>query len=177
MKQTKLKWGQTYHIYNRGNNRGQIFFEDENYAYFMSLYKKYLLCYVELYAYCLLQNHFHLLLRIKEQEQISSGSEVHISSMFGTYVKAFNHRYKRTGSLFEGRYQRKEVMNNNQLFSTLVYIHQNPQKHGLVSSFEDWPYSSYQHYLDRDPDDLIAPSLIHDSLSYDSIMELHNLIV
>lgn len=177
MNQTKLKWGHTYHIYNRGNNRSQIFYEEENYSYFMRLFKKYLLPYVELYAYCLLSNHFHLLLRIKEQAEFIRGSQVNISlrlgTFFGTYVKAINHRYKRTGSLFEGRYQRKEVKNDNQLFSTLAYIHQNPQKHDLVSSFEDWPHSSYQNYLDRNPDDLIAPTFIHDSLIYDSIMELH----
>ena len=152
----------------------------ENYGYFLSLYKKYIFALAELYAYCLLLNHFHLLLRIKEREQINRGSEVKISSkfgaFFGSYVKAINHRYKRTGSLFEGRYQRKEVEDDNQLINTLVYIHQNPQKHGLVSSFEHWPHTSYRHYVERDPDELISPSLLEDSVIYDSIMEQNTTI-
>ena len=104
MDQSKLKWGHTYHIYNRGNNRGRIFFELENYDYFMRLYKKYIAAVAELFAYCLLPNHFHLLLSIKDQGDLEDSREGIISAKFGTflgtYVKAINHRDQRTGSLF-----------------------------------------------------------------------------
>ena len=181
MDQSKLKWGHTYHNYNRGNNRGQIFFELENYDYFMRLYKKYIANLADLYAYCLLPNHFHLLLSIKDQGYLEESRERLVSSKFGTflgtYVKAINRRYKRTGSLFEGRYQRKEIGSEDQFFNTLVYIHQNPQKHGYGSNFRSWPYSSYQCYITRDPGDLVSPSLFQDLLLYDSIMELHKTII
>lgn len=175
--QSRLKWGRSYHIYNRGNNRGQVFFEMDNYDYFMRLYKSYMAKLADLYAYCLLPNHFHLLLRINDDgEQITKGEGM-VSRKFGiflgTYVKAINNRYQRTGSLFEGRYQRKEIGSENQFFSALVYIHQNPQKHGVVERFQDWPFSSYVNYVDKDPGDLISPALMSDPLIYDSIMELH----
>jgi len=58
--------GNFYHIYNRGNNRENIFFEENNYYYFLEKYDKYLTNYLETFAYCLLPNHFHLLVRVKE---------------------------------------------------------------------------------------------------------------
>ena len=181
LKQSRLLRGHTYHIYNRGNNRGRIFFELENYTYFMRLYKKYIAAIAELFAYCLLPNHFHLLLRIKDQGEFKDSRDGFVSAIFGTflgtYVKAVNKRYKRSGALFEGRYQRVVIGSENQLFNTLVYIHQNPQKHGYVSSFQSWPYSSYQYYITRDPGDLVSPSLFYNPLLYNSIMELHKTII
>ena len=179
MKQSRLKWGRSYHIYNRGNNRGQIFFEVENYAYFLKMYKKYMANLAVLYAYCLLPNHFHLLLRINDEGEHIKTGEGMVSTRFGTflgtYVKAINARYKRTGSLFEGRYQKVEIGSENQFFITLVYIHQNPQKHGYVESFQSWRYSSYTNYAENNPGDLISSVLFRDPSTYDSIMELHEI--
>ena len=181
MKQSKLKWGHSYHIYNRGNNRGQIFIELENYDYFMRLYKRYISNIADLFAYCLLPNHFHFLLRINDKGEGIKRAEEIVSYKFGTfigtYVKAINHRYSRTGSLFEGRYQRKEIKTENQFFSTLIYIHQNPQKHGYVERFQNWRFSSYPNYAEKDPGDLISSDLFSDPLIYDSIMELHKTYV
>jgi REP element-mobilizing transposase RayT len=147
----------------------------------MRLFKKYIAAIAELYAYCLLPNHFHLLLRIKDKREISMGRELNISVTFGTffgsYVKAINHRYKRTGSLFEGRYQRNEIRSEDQFFTTLVYIHQNPQKHGYMDRFQNWQFSSYLNYAENDPGDLISSGLFSDPLIYDSIMELHQTYV
>ncbi|RLD02375.1 MAG: hypothetical protein DRI46_00030 [Chloroflexi bacterium] len=84
----------------------------------------------ELFAYCLLPNHFHQLLSIKDQGDLEDSREGLVSAksgtFLGTYVKAINHRYKRTGSLFEGRYQRQVIGSENLFLNTLVYIHQNP---------------------------------------------------
>ena len=177
MKQSRLQFGRSYHIYNRGNNRGLIFYEVGNYDYFMKLYRKYMSNLADLYAYCLLPNHFHFLLRIHGKEEHTKIGEEIVSRKFGTflgsYVKAINTRYKRTGSLFGGRYQKKEIKSENQFISTLVYIHQNPQKHGYVERFQSWPYSSYQNFINRDPGDILSISLFHDPPLYDRIIELH----
>jgi hypothetical protein len=64
-----LEYGVTYHIYNRGNNGETIFLEERNYAYFIKLYEKYIVPIADSFAYCLLGNHFHILLRIKDFPQ------------------------------------------------------------------------------------------------------------
>jgi len=68
-----LEYGEYYHIYNRGNNREDVFFEERNYRHFLSLYAKYILPNADTYAYCLLRNHFHLLVRILTQEEQTLG--------------------------------------------------------------------------------------------------------
>jgi putative transposase len=69
MKYEKLESGYYYHIYNQGNNRENIFFKEKNYDYFLHLFKKYIVPITETYAYCLLPNHFHFLLRIKIENE------------------------------------------------------------------------------------------------------------
>ena len=66
---TPLEYDQTYHIYDRGNNRQDIFLEDRNYRYFLQLYARYVEPVADTYAYCLLRNHFHLLVRIRTVEE------------------------------------------------------------------------------------------------------------
>lgn len=136
-----LQFSQYYHIYNRGNNREPLFRESRNYAYFLNLYAKYINPIAETYAYCLLNNHFHLLVRIKDLPSLTPSRT--FSNLFSTYTKAFNKAYKRTGSLFEKPFKRKIIDNNHYLILLTTYIHRNPQKHGFVDDFRDWPYSSY----------------------------------
>ena len=66
----EIEEGYFYHIYNRGNNSEKIFFSEENYAYFLKLLTKYIFPVADIYAYCLLNNHFHILVRIKEKNEI-----------------------------------------------------------------------------------------------------------
>jgi hypothetical protein len=66
------------------------------------------------------------------------------ANLFGTYTKAFNKSYQRTGSLFEKPFRRKLVDSDRYFTALVAYIHRNPQKHGIVADFRDWPYSSYQ---------------------------------
>lgn len=149
---TPLEPGRYYHIYNRGNNRENIFFEERNYHYFMRLYVKYIEPVADTFAYCLMRNHFHLLARIKETSEVSETSEVlnsrqvvqHFSNFFNSYAKAINKAYQRTGSLFENRFGRIEVNSNRYFLALIHYIHRNPQRHGFVEDFRTYPYSSYQ---------------------------------
>jgi putative transposase len=165
---TPLEYGQYYHIYNRGNNRENIFFEERNYRHFLRLYAKYILPVADTYAYCLLRNHFHLLVRIKtveEQEQTLRVLETlrvsdafkpkrpshEFGNLFNAYAKAINKAYTRTGSLFENPFGRIPVTSESYLVYLVTYIHQNPQKHGFVTNFQLWPYSSYHAVLSQQP--------------------------
>ena len=176
MVQSKLEFGLFYHLYNRGNNRGSLFTEERNYYYFLDLIRKYLHPIIDLYAYCLLPNHFHLLIKVKDLEDIKSGSNsalnlsIPLSSFFGTYTKGFNKRNGRTGKLFEGRFKRNLILSDQQLFQTIKYIHHNPQNHGLVKDFRHWPYSSYWNYVNRKSGGLIYEGLLSDKDFYSAIM-------
>lgn len=170
-KRAPLKYGRYYHIYNRGNNRENIFYEERNFRHFLKLYSHYIEPIADTYAYCLLYNHFHFVVRIKtvvEQEmghqpQKLRGSVENSSpfkskkphqqfgNFFNAYAKAINKAYKRTGSLFENPFGRIEVTDAEYFTYLITYIHQNPQKHGLVKDFRTWPYSSYHALLSTKP--------------------------
>ncbi len=149
-----LCWGKYYHIYNRGINRENIFFEARNYPFFMDLYGKYVEPVADTYAYCLLRNHFHLLARIKPRDQFADATADAnptraFSNLFNAYAKAINKAYDRTGGLFEGRFGRIEVTSSRYYTSLVSYIHRNPQKHGFVKDFREYPYSSYNAVTGR----------------------------
>ncbi|NQT25598.1 transposase [candidate division KSB1 bacterium] len=139
--------GGYYHIFNRGNNGENLFVEEANYHYFLDQYTKHVAPRVNTYAYCLLRNHFHLLIQIHEnQEDFKNPVSKSFSNLFNAYARAFNQRYARHGSLFEKPFHRKPIKTQNQLIQTVYYIHANPVKHEFVDDIEDWPYSSYSIY-------------------------------
>jgi putative transposase len=150
-----------YHIFNRGNNREDIFIEDRNYEHFLNLYMKYIESITDTYAFCLLRNHFHLMVRIKSETEIgqsrgslSVGLNINkknpsksFSDFFNAYAKAINNAYKRTGSLFQHPFGRVMITDQNQFWRVIAYIHQNPQKHKFVNDFRTWNWSSYNDVL------------------------------
>jgi putative transposase len=140
-----LEPDQTYHIYNRGNSGEPLFREERNYRYFLKLYAHYIEPIAETFAYCLLNNHFHFLVRIKDCQSYPPSRA--FANLFGTYTKAFNKAYQRTGSLFEKPFRRQLVDHDRYFTALIAYIHRNPQKHGFVDDFRDWPYSSYHAIL------------------------------
>ncbi|MGD9406388.1 MAG: transposase [Anaerolineae bacterium] len=156
---TPLRRGCFYHIYNRGVNREDIFRQERNYPYFLQLYAKHVASVADTYAYCLLRNHFHFLVRIKHEEEVKGTSSLkkpsqHFSNLFNAYAKAFNRAHDRTGSLFQRPFGRIEVTSDSYFAWLVVYIHHNPQRHGFVDDFRDWPYSSYQAHLSTKPTQL-----------------------
>lgn len=173
MNPAPLQPGLYYHIFNRGNNRENLFFEERNYGYFLKLYARHICPVADTFVYCLMGNHFHLLLRVKTEEEYlqsiktfqNSGSDInirnktfdpsqHFSNLFNAYSKAINKTYGRTGSLFEERFRRIPVTSHKYFLNLTFYIHFNPQKHGFVDDFRDWPWSSYG-CLDTGQPDLI----------------------
>ena len=140
---TALLYDRYYHIYNRGINRENIFWEERNYGYFLELYGKYILPVADTFSYCLLRNHFHVLVRVRTQDETGKNPSKQFSSLFNAYAKAINKAYDRTGSLFQHPFGRVVIANDRQFWNVIVYIHQNPQKHKFVDDFRDWKWSSY----------------------------------
>ena len=157
----EIEEGYFYHIYNRGNNSEKIFFSEENYAYFLKLLTKYIFPVADIYAYCLLNNHFHILVRIKEKNEIEINKlkfstvekpkEVSASRQFSHFLNAYsqavNKKYARTGSLFEKRFERKRISDNHYLRQVILYINTNPLKHNLVEKPKDYKWSSYNSHI------------------------------
>jgi putative transposase len=175
MKYEILECGRYYHIYNRGNNFDNLFYSEENYQYFLKLYDKYLSPVFETYCYCLMHNHFHFLVKIKDENEIpeevkllmtskktskvsktfevSDNLEVWrpISNFFNAYAKAINKKYNRRGSLFQYKFKRKEIRTEKYFYNLVHYIHANPEKHGIVEDFKTYKYSSYQAIIGNKP--------------------------
>ncbi len=149
-RQTPFVQGLYYHIYNRGNNRLSIFFQPENYLYFLGRVKKYIVPLAKVVSYCLMPTHYHLLLRIQTSEFFKN-SEVSLSNammrLSVSYTKAINKRFSRVGSIFQGQFQAKPIKTYPHLLNLCVYIHANPVKDGLVALPEDWIYSNYLEWL------------------------------
>ena len=157
----EIEEGYFYHIYNRGNNSEKIFFSEENYAYFLKLLTKYIFPVADIYAYCLLNNHFHILVRIKEKNEIEINKlkfstvekpkEVSASRQFSHFLNAYsqavNKKYARTGSLFEKRFERKRISDDHYLRQVILYINTNPLKHNLVENPKDYKWSSYNSHI------------------------------
>lgn len=153
-----------YHIYNRGINGENIFKEEKNYLYFLQRYAHHITPIADTYAYCLLKNHFHIALKIRSLEEIkvfyknkfpekisippiSRIISQQFASLFNGYAQAINKSYNRTGGLFEEPFRRILINNQSYLAELIFYIHNNPEKHGFVKDFRDYPHSSYHSLL------------------------------
>jgi|SRR5690606_37415283 len=135
-----------YHIYNRGNDKQNLFLEADNYFHFLNLMKKHLVPVSKIFCYCLLKNHFHLLLRINDDAENPSRN---LSNLFNAYTKAINKRYNRTGNLFQRPFKRKIITDDTYLRELVVYIHLNPETHNLTDDFTMYPYSSYNTFFQK----------------------------
>ena len=151
MKKEVFEAGQYYHVYNRGNNGENIFIEEKNYNYFLEKVKKYILPIADVYAYCLLKNHFHIVLRIKDKidlpEKFKEKIHLPFSNLFNSYSKSINKAYNRTGSLFQEHLQRNRIEGEEYLKQVILYVHLNPVKHQFSKDFQSYRHSSYRSFL------------------------------
>ncbi len=132
-----------YHIIMRGINRQNIFEDEEDSKRFINTLGKYKEpCGYELYAYCLMGNHLHLLLK-EGQEPLGQV----MRRICGSYVYWYNQKYDRVGNLFQGRYKSEPVEDDRYFLVALRYIFQNPTKAGIVASVEDYEWCNYKEYL------------------------------
>ena len=132
----------TYHIMVRGVNKQEIFYDDKDKKMFIRMllyYKKRLDC--KIYAYCLMNNHVHILFKDKE-ESISD----FMRNITSKYAYEFNQKHKRVGHLFQDRFKSIYVYNDEYLLRLIRYIHRNPEKAGICKT-EDYRWSSYKEYI------------------------------
>ena len=158
----------TYHIMLRGNNK-QLLFEDiDDYRYFINRLKHYKdVCGCQIYAYCLMDNHVHILIKSGPE-----GIGYFVKRLSNSYVYYFNNKYKRIGHLFQGRFKSEPVESEAYFLTVLRYIHQNPVKAGIVRKCEDYIFSSYKEYLGKPF--ITNTSLCSYLLSTKDFIEFHN---
>lgn len=141
--------GLYYHVYNRGARQVTIFREATNYLFTISKIKQYSQAYgVSVIAYCLMPNHYHLLVRQDREEPAGNVPQL----VFNSYSKAYNKMYSHSGTLFEGRFRSKVIQSNSHLLHLCRYIHGNPVKDGMVAAPDDWPYSNYLEWMGKRSD-------------------------
>jgi putative transposase len=154
-----------YHVYNRGISKKEIFLDSEDYniflyylsAYLLSpekllgkypktparVYLKSLYQELELLSYCLMPNHFHLLIKTKAKNGISKLMQ----QLTNAYTHYFNNKYHNSGSIFQGRYKAVTIVTDEQLVQVARYIHLNPTTAFLVNHPKEYEWSSYTEYL------------------------------
>ena len=158
--------GEYYHVYNRGNSKQCIFFDDQDYTYFQNLLlimntsnrlktrlvkegdsEKQNDSLISIGVYCIMPNHFHLVVKQEKEEGVS----LFMQKISTAYAMYFNKKYKRTGSLFEGKFKSKYAGNDRYLKYLFSYVHLNP----LKLKHDDWKYRDIPN------NDLIYRFLIH----------------
>jgi REP element-mobilizing transposase RayT len=161
--------GAIFHIYNRGNNKEKIFFDEQDYKALLfrlglclgfteeELNQEKLIAMpysriritdmnksnFKIFAFCLMPNHFHFLIEQIGDTPISKL----IAKLCMSYVKYINKKYKRVGHIFQDQFKAVLMENNSQLMWTSSYIHMNPVKDGLVKHPKDYKWSSYNDYF------------------------------
>ncbi len=137
--------GKIYHIYSKAVGNELLFISDENFKYFRKRHDEYCSEMFETIAYCLIPNHFHLLVLVKEGR---SNDDVvkKFSDFLNSYSKAFNKANERNCALFQRKFKRKLISSEAYLTRIILYIHLNPFKHRLVEDFRTWKYSSFNSY-------------------------------
>lgn len=161
---------QFYHLYNRGNNKEQVFYSDENYLFFLRKMRTHIFPYVNILAYCLMPNHFHWLICTNEQQYDRKENNPlyqQICTLLSSYSQAINKRFGRTGSLFQQKTKSVHIKTRTHALTCFHYIHQNPIRAGLVNKIGNWPYSSYPDYCGMRDGTLIAKDVTFSKLGID----------
>jgi REP element-mobilizing transposase RayT len=178
-----------YHIYNRGNNKQKIFFRQSNYIYFLNNLQKYLSDFACLYAYCLLPNHFHLIIKTAAEEKLLKMIEKHkpesnfsepgniISEqfrlMFMSYTKAINKQEKREGSLLRKYFKHKAITSDEYLIRSILYTHMNPVHHKITYDFRTYMWSSYNKILNTERSYLCKEKILELFGNIENYKEVH----
>jgi REP element-mobilizing transposase RayT len=158
---------QYHHCVNHAVGNELVFRQIDNYYYFLEKYKQHIAPITTTYAFCLMPNHFHFLIKIKTErdiirhyqhlypnrkiDELTFNYAAFTSQVFGNffnaYAKAYNKKYNRRGTLFETPFKRSLITSESHFLSTLRYIHQNPVRHGFTGDIAAWEFSSYHAYL------------------------------
>jgi putative transposase len=188
-----------YHIYNRTNNHELLFLDYPDRKHFLKQWQHYLGDYVDTYAYCLMSNHFHFIVKIKtvgdnvlkcaEKEKTQAAQkfvnqtidfdtflEDQFKRFFSSYALSLNEKYKRNGSLFQKKFKRVELTTLLAIVNKICYVHHNPLHHGSSTYYDGWEYSSYKAYLSTNPTKICREEglkLFDDAKSIDFFKSYH----
>lgn len=162
-----------YHVYNRGLNKGNIFIDQGDYAVYLNLLKRHLDAQpikdvwgreykwlhqeLELLAFCLMPNHFHLLIYQKSPKAMTTL----LHDVSGAYTGYFNKKYGRSGPLFQDRFKASLIDNQEYLMHISRYIHLNP------ANYREWGFSSLPYYLNLRHADWLVPERILENFNPD----------
>ena len=197
----KLQPNSSYHIFNHANGFENIFIEDENYRFFLDKYNQYILPIAETYAYCLLPNHFHLVVRIRRKEileevfrnfkstnfsKVQNFGKVEVTdnmieyyiskqfaNLFSCYTQSFNKVNKRRGSLFLKNFRREPIENKAYFLNAVIYTHRNPVHHAFCDRYTDWSYTSFCEIKERNSQMIEVEKLLRMFGGRDSFIDLH----
>jgi len=146
--------GMPHHVIQRGNNRQPIFVDRADHERLLALMAEAAARFgVALHAYVLMDNHFHLL----ATPGTDTGLPQFMQSVGRSYVRYFNDRHGRSGTLWEGRYRSTLIQTDRYLLTCMAYIDLNPVRAGMVPDARDFPWSSHAHYAGLRHDKLLTP--------------------
>jgi REP element-mobilizing transposase RayT len=178
--------GEIYHVYNRSNNKELLFINDDNRLFFLKKYKEIVAPFVDSFCWCLLPNHFHLLIRIKTEIEIKAvlaalpktnlsvtarkfiNNDLTLNKfivhtfkrLFQSYALSFNKVHGRQGNLFYKPFKRLCIIKDDQFSMAIIYIHANAMKHKLVKDFRDYRWSSWHTITSKEPTMLLRNEVI-----------------
>ncbi len=161
-----------YHVINRGIEQRKVFLEKEDYEYFEELMCRYARDYnITIHNYCLMSNHYHLLIEISFPNLSKFMRQLNMN-----YAIYFNKKYKRSGHLWQGRFKSWFVTDEAYLYTLMCYIEQNPLKADMVKELDEYPYSSYNYFLQDQVPECLSSSWIVQNHKNDkqSIIEMLN---
>ena len=146
--------GHVHHVIQHGHNRQPIFVDRQDFERMLALLEESASRFqVAVHAYVLMDNHFHLLLTPATAEALP----LFMQAVGRSYVRYFNLRHGRTGTLWDGRYRATVIEVERYLLACMAYIDLNPVRAGLCTEAGDWPWSSHAHYMGRHHDRLVTP--------------------
>jgi REP element-mobilizing transposase RayT len=182
--------GKYYHLYNHANGFENIFKTEDNYRFFLQKYASYLNPIADTYCYCLMPNHFHFLIKIREvdewhfinNDEVSTKQIIvnpekkisqQLSNLFNSYAKSYNKAYQRKGSLFIQNIKKKEIISTEYFTNLIHYIHNNPVHHGFVTKIEDWNWSSYATLINNSNSPLKINETLNWFIDKNSFVDFH----
>jgi putative transposase len=187
-----------YHIYNRTNNKERLFLNEENKRFFLQRYKEMISPVADTYAWNLLPNHFHLVIKLKSaatiadylqhkkplsatEKKYQAGNssfgeliEHYFKRFFQSYSLSFNAVHHRSGNLFYKPFKRVAINKASQLTMAIVYVHANAAKHGLTKDFTNWKWSSWHSILSDKPTLLARKDVIDCFGNAEAFIKVHH---
>ncbi len=180
---TKFQLGECYHVYNSSVAKEPIFEKEFYCRYFLSVLKENVLPWIDLYAWCIMRNHFHLLFKVapkweskddlsraRDWHQVVSHGVAITCQAFATHYNRANHRQ---GALFQNPFKRAHIDSEDYFTQAVYYIHNNPNRHHVMQNFEDYPWSSYSALISTSPTNLDRETVLNWFGGRDLFVEYH----